>query len=118
MAYKDPDDMRRYLREWYRARRDAWFAEHSICAMCKEPGPTEVDHIRPRDKTATIHWGWSMERLQAELAKCQALCITCHRAKLGMIAPKYYTAPIVGMHADAVANLAEKPTSSICVNTS
>jgi len=45
-----------------------------------------VDHVDPmtKDPMAVKHnaiWAWSMKRREAELAKCQVLCVECHLSK-------------------------------------
>ena len=80
MAYADPQDMRDYLRNWRAARRAAWFAGKS-CAHCGSIENLELDHIDPATKISCNVWGWAQERREAELAKCQPLCHSCHLAK-------------------------------------
>jgi hypothetical protein len=41
----------------------------------------ELDHKDHRQKVSHTIWSWSMERRDAELAKCQVLCHDCHLDK-------------------------------------
>jgi hypothetical protein len=89
MPYKNPEDRRAwaraharpnssYVRDRYKKRRDAWFSENGPCHKCGSWANLEVDHIDPSTKISSKFWGWSTERREAELAKCQALCRPCH----------------------------------------
>lgn len=80
MPNKDPEKRRAYHRAWIKARRDAYFAGKS-CTECGSTDRLELDHIDPTTKTHHAIWSWSAERREAELAKCQPLCPTCHLAK-------------------------------------
>lgn len=81
MSYSNPDRQRRYSRYWMRLRRKQWFAANGPCKQCGSWEDLELDHINPADKVHHVVWSWSEERRTAELAKCQALCHGCHRAK-------------------------------------
>lgn len=84
------DQKRIYAREWKKARRDAWIAEHGPCIRCGTWLHLEVDHIDPKTKEANISqiWSWSEARREAELAKCQVLCEPCHTLKTILDAEK------------------------------
>lgn len=65
-------------------RRRQWIAERGdACATCGGPGPFEIDHIDPSSKEMEIGAIWlrRQEVRDHELAKCQVLCVDCHRAK-------------------------------------
>lgn len=62
------------------ARRDAWFAD-KYCESCGSLTDLELDHIDPTMKVSHRIWSWSEERRDAEVAKCQVLCHTCHLKK-------------------------------------
>lgn len=67
------------------ARREQWFSGKS-CAYCKSTKRLELDHIDPNTKLRRNDhqcWGWATQRREAELAKCQALCRSCHEKKTG-----------------------------------
>ncbi len=51
--------------------------------ICGEADPIvlEFHHVGEKDMTVTrmVSGGWSIKRIQAELDKCQVLCVSCHR---------------------------------------
>jgi 5-methylcytosine-specific restriction endonuclease McrA len=57
---------------------------HSKCATCGEDDPVVLtfDHIDPANKTRDISNmmsnGYSWNKIEAEMAKCQVLCANCH----------------------------------------
>lgn len=63
--------------------RDAWFAIHDSCVECGSTSHLEVDHIDPSTKllSGSSLWSASKEKREAELAKCQVLCSSCHKKK-------------------------------------
>jgi 5-methylcytosine-specific restriction endonuclease McrA len=86
---ENPDSFRRYNEErrltgYDRARwkekRDAFFSDKQ-CGRCGSTSDLELDHVDPTTKIRTVKWVWSKARLEAELAKCQVLCQTCHQVK-------------------------------------
>lgn len=81
MPYADPDKQKAYARSWIAARRATWFAENGPCVTCGSWERLELDHADPALKVHHAIWSWARERREAELAKCQALCRTCHQAK-------------------------------------
>lgn len=62
-------------------RRQAEYFTGKRCYMCHTTEGLEVDHLDPKEKTETIVWGRKYELLQAELAKCDTLCTSCHKLK-------------------------------------
>jgi 5-methylcytosine-specific restriction endonuclease McrA len=80
MPYASPDRQREYGRIWVAARRAAWFAGKR-CAWCDSPDDLQLDHEDPATKIDHKVWSWAKGRREAELAKCQALCQSCHRVK-------------------------------------
>ncbi len=65
-------------------RREDWFKENGPCVRCGSVDRLELDHVDPSIKEKTWHhalWSWRQEKREAELAKCQALCYSCHKAK-------------------------------------
>jgi len=77
---KDPEERRRYNREWMRKRREAFFRD-KVCVKCGSSKDLELDHINPSTKISHCVWSWSEPRRLAELAKCQVLCHPCHVVK-------------------------------------
>ena len=77
--------MRQYMGDRY-ARRMAWARDllGGQCAHCGSAESLEFDHIDPSTKEFTIGQrmaGGSQKRIEAELAKCQLLCKSCHEEK-------------------------------------
>lgn len=62
-------------------RRTEWFAANGPCRRCGSWDDLEVDHIDPSTKVPGDLWSRPKDRMEAELAGCQALCQTCHREK-------------------------------------
>lgn len=71
---------RMYQRQWVAQRRAEWFEDKS-CAQCGSTECLELDHIERKTKVSNAIWSWSKVRREAELAKCQVLCVSCHRQK-------------------------------------
>ena len=63
--------------------------EHLKSHPCVECGESDIvvldfDHIDPSTKEANIShliYGATIKRLKKEMAKCQVLCVRCHRIK-------------------------------------
>ena len=87
MPYKDKEERRRYLREWNRRRkqqrRQEWLQTNGPCTQCGSWEDLEVDHIDRATKQYQPSQVWSRKKeiRESELAKCQALCKICHKAK-------------------------------------
>lgn len=82
----DNEYMRQYMALRYARRKAAAVAQlGGKCGRCGNgEGPFEFDHTDPKTKTFTITKvlaGGSTRRVQAELAKCQLLCVPCHKRK-------------------------------------
>lgn len=80
MPYKDKEKQRQFQREWCAKRRREYF-NGKRCAQCHTPSDLELDHIDPATKVHHCIWSWSKPRRDAELAKCQPLCRSCHIQK-------------------------------------
>lgn len=78
MATKEAQ--REYAREWVARRRAEFFADKR-CVRCGSTDNLTLDHIDPRLKISHNIWSWSAERRTAEIAKCQVLCVSCHKTK-------------------------------------
>jgi len=88
MPLKDKDAYNAYMREYtlkrYHRRREKAIEQlGGKCAQCGSTNKLEFDHIDQQTKEFTItdSLGISEKRLQAELAKCQILCESCHQNK-------------------------------------
>jgi hypothetical protein len=73
----------------WRAKRRAWLREireERGCLDCGGHNRLEFDHREPSKKLFTIGWfvSLSMERLLAEIEKCDVVCRKCH-AKRGSL---------------------------------
>lgn len=85
-------------RRYHDRRARAIAAPGGRCVRCNAEHDLELDHIDPSTKLFTISQAWSVsaQRFEAEVAKCQLLCSTCHIEKTrtdraGLITP--LTAP-------------------------
>jgi hypothetical protein len=71
--------------EYYLRRRDVlWeLREGKICEHCEhdQAHHLEFDHLEPSKKIRQVTNIGNIEKLRAEAAKCQLLCIWCHRVK-------------------------------------
>ncbi len=86
MPVKDKDAYNAYMKEYmlkrYHEKRNAKIAElGGVCVHCGSDQNLEFDHIDPSTKEFTIAIGWSSTQLDAEVAKCQLLCKSCHLTK-------------------------------------
>lgn len=70
---------RKYQREWV-AKRRAEFLKDKKC-KCGSVKDLQIDHIDRSQKVSHNIWSWSKVRRDAELLKCQILCLICHRKK-------------------------------------
>ena len=75
-----------YLRK-YRARKKRWLKEYLAthpCVDCgiDDPDVLEFDHVRgTKDFTIGDAPAGRLERIQAEVAKCDVRCCNCHRKR-------------------------------------
>ena len=101
MPFKNPEQRRKYRREWYsknkkseRAhikRRKAeireWFKDYKKklkCSKCNESHPATIDfHHHKKNKemgiAKLVSEGYSQKRILKEIEKCAVLCSNCHR---------------------------------------
>ena len=77
-----------YLRgnEKRKKRRVQWLTDLKktlCCEICGEHRPACLDfhHTNPNEKDRNISstLGWSIGRIEREIAKCKVLCSNCHR---------------------------------------
>ena len=80
MSYNDKARQREYMRKWIADRRASYLADKS-CRLCGSVKDLQLDHIDPTQKISHRVWSWRFERREAELAKCQVLCRSCHKDK-------------------------------------
>lgn len=80
MPNSNREAYRAYHRTYMRKRRQEWFADKA-CIRCGSRNALELDHIDPSIKVTHKVWSWTKARRDMELAKCQALCHACHKAK-------------------------------------
>jgi hypothetical protein len=101
---KTAEEVRAYYRAHYHANKEQWrrkrqryeahvralvlAAKDRPCADCGgrwHPLVMEFDHLPGQTKEITLgtararKFGWS--RMQAEIAKCEVVCPTCHRVR-------------------------------------
>lgn len=81
MPCRTREEQRAYQRAWLARRRKAWLEANGPCARCGSRENLEVDHIDRTQKVSHHIWSWSAVRRDAELAKCQVLCQSCHIQK-------------------------------------
>jgi len=84
MPYKDPAQQKEYQRVWIANRRTRWVKKNGPCATCGSTEDLQVDHVDPRRKATHRVWSWKKERREAELARCQVLCDSCHKEKIAV----------------------------------
>lgn len=96
---------REYQRNWKAKRRAEWFKDKQ-CAKCGSTADLELDHIEPTRKVSHNIWSWSEERMLTELAKCQVLCVNCHKRKTRL--------DIRQMDVKALLRIADPPGMAWC----
>ena len=93
------EDQNASQRRWYRRNRKKkvawqqrrryemkeWLVSLKLCCIaCGEPHPgcLAFHHrdgsTKEADIASAVHAGWSRERIEAEIAKCDVLCFNCH----------------------------------------
>lgn len=77
MPYKDKAQQAEYQRRW-KAERRARYTADQVCRECGSAENINWHHRDPSTKVSHRIWSWSIERLEAELAKCIPLCNVCH----------------------------------------
>jgi len=102
MPFKNREKKNAYRRKWYaensksekehvaRRRKEIkkWLNDYRSnlnCSKCNEDHPATLDfhHKNPKEKefqvTHLAHYGYSIDRIKKEIAKCMVLCSNCHR---------------------------------------
>ena len=95
------EKMRKYRREWYYLNKEhaiskikerqknlqVWLDEKKKTLKCERCGMNHVaclhfHHIDPRNKESSLakvaRKGWSIKKIEQEIAKCKVLCANCH----------------------------------------
>jgi len=98
------DKVREYWRTWYYRNRESvavarkrrktdvrtWLRDYKAtlaCVDCGEAHPATLDfhHTNPAEKERSLgdigKYGWSVQKVQDEIAKCVILCANCHRKR-------------------------------------
>lgn len=79
MPYVDAAVQREYQRKWMAARRRKYLElRGNRCETCSSKDDLEFHHRNKEEKIDHKIWSWSRKRIEAELAKCDLLCIACH----------------------------------------
>ena len=82
MPYKNKRTQKLYQKKWaaerYHRERNKWIKENGPCVNCGSWEDLHLDHIDRQGKLSHRIWSWSKEKREAEISKCQALCIHCH----------------------------------------
>jgi len=88
MPHKDPEQRRlRHFERRQRMRRIIDEAKSVPCTDCNTQFPLpamQFDHVRGEKKfniAAALAVALSIERLQAEIAKCEVVCANCHAVR-------------------------------------
>jgi len=82
MPILDRQARRIYNLRWIQQRkREAYAAMGGACVGCGSIEKLELDHIDRRMKVSHRIWTWSAARRTEEIAKCQLLCVDCHKKK-------------------------------------
>lgn len=107
MPYKDPEARNAYAREWYaknkethgrlvrqnEARRRKIITEYLYelklhpCLDCGgefDPVAMDFDHVSGRklfNVSEAMRWGYSLDKVKEEVAKCELVCSNCHRLR-------------------------------------
>lgn len=81
MPYLDPARQLEYQRQWMARRRADWLAANGPCVDCGTWERLQVDHVDAAIKVTHRVWSWAKVRREAELAKCEVRCHSCHVSK-------------------------------------
>ena len=79
MPYKDSTKQLRYQRTWIQGRRKAVISLlGDECQQCGSTQRLEVHHRVPDHKITHRFYSRSWPRIEAEIVKCDLLCVDCH----------------------------------------
>ena len=79
LPYSSPAAKREYQRQWRNRRRDEYLARYgNKCGRCGSQDNLEFHHRNRDEKVSHKIWTFSIQRIEAELAKCDLLCMKCH----------------------------------------
>lgn len=81
MPYADPAKQSAHQLARINRRRKEWFLKNGPCVKCGSWNDLELDHKDRKQKLTHRIWTYGEEKRIAELAKCQALCRSCHKIK-------------------------------------
>ena len=101
MPFADRTNLNAYQASWLRERKMKWLADNGPCRGCGSWKALQVDHIDPDQKVSHRIWGWAQERREAELLKCQPLCVKCHKQKSAADHRRHFTHGTRVMYAKA-----------------
>ena len=62
-------------------QRRAEYFDGKKCVECNAKNNLTLDHIDRNTKISHKIWSWMQEKRDAELKKCQILCVKCHKEK-------------------------------------
>ena len=83
VKFENPKRYEQYLA--FRAMLDSYKVEHGCmqCGYNVHPAALDLDHRDPTEKTNNVGdmYSYTIERVLAELDKCDVLCAICHRIK-------------------------------------
>lgn len=78
----------RYMKARYHRRRSEWVGRlGDKCNNCGSDQDLQFDHIDRKTKSFDVGKalaGWSFDRLEKEMVKCQLLCRSCHVRKTNL----------------------------------
>ena len=85
MAYKDPEDQKRYDRKRYAANK-RWLAEYKLRVGCSDcgykahPAPLQFDHVQPylHARSVSMLSGTARWKIEEEIERCEVVCANCH----------------------------------------
>ena len=89
MAFATKEQARKYQRDRFRRRRAEHFKDRE-CYFCGETDMSKlcIHHRDPTQKESHKIFGWSKERLDAEMKKCVIMCRACHAKIHGLMDTK------------------------------